>query len=175
MQRKRGDALKDINREADDVLHRMMDEASGETSKSLVGHSGPVYGLSFNPDKSLLLSCGEDGVIRLWSLHTWTCLVCYKGHVFPVWDCTFSPLGYYFASSGHDRTARLWATDQSQPLRIFHGHFSDVDCLAFHPNSNYVGTGSSDRSLRLWDCVTGNCVRLMTGGVDSVRIPLNWI
>ena len=172
---KSADALKDINREADDVLHRMMDEASGETSKSLVGHSGPVYGLSFNPDKSLLLSCGEDGVIRLWSLHTWTCLVCYKGHVFPVWDCTFSPLGYYFASSGHDRTARLWATDQSQPLRIFHGHFSDVDCLAFHPNSNYVGTGSSDRSLRLWDCVTGNCVRLMTGDVDSVRTPLNWI
>ena len=95
-------------------MHRMMEESSGETSRSLVGHSGPVYGLSFNPDKSLLLSSGEDGVVRLWSLHTWTCLVCYKGHVFPVWDCTFSPSGYYFASSGHDRTARLWATDQSQ-------------------------------------------------------------
>jgi len=165
---KSAEALKDINREADDVLHRMMEESSGETSRSLVGHSGPVYGLSFNPDKSLLLSCGEDGVVRLWSLQTWTCLVCYRGHVFPVWDCTFSPLGHYFASSGHDRTARLWATDQSQPLRVFHGHFSDVDCLAFHPNSNYVGTGSSDRSLRLWDCVTGNCVRLMTGHKSAV-------
>eukprot|EP00090_Calanus_glacialis_P040049 TRINITY_DN6978_c0_g1_i1.p1 TRINITY_DN6978_c0_g1~~TRINITY_DN6978_c0_g1_i1.p1 ORF type:complete len:749 (-),score=253.58 TRINITY_DN6978_c0_g1_i1:122-2248(-) len=165
---KSADALKDINREADDVLHRMMEETSGETSKSLVGHSGPVYGLSFNPDKSLLLSCGEDGVARLWSLQTWTCLVCYKGHMFPAWCCTFSPSGYYFATSGHDRTARLWATDQSQPLRIFHGHFSDVDCLAFHPNSNYVGTGSSDRSLRLWDCVTGNCVRLMTGHKSAV-------
>jgi len=165
---KSAEALKDINKEADDVLHRMMDESSGETSKSLIGHSGPVYGLSFNPDKSLLLSCSEDGVVRLWSLQTWTCLVCYKGHMFPVWDCTFSPSGYYFASCGHDRTARLWATDQSQPLRIFHGHFSDVDCLAFHPNCNYVGTGSSDRSLRLWDCVTGHCVRLMTGHKSTV-------
>merc|ERR1712110_579940 len=165
---KNAESLKDINRESDDVLHRMMDDSTGEQSKTLVGHSGPVYGLSINPDRSLLLSCGEDGVVRLWSLHTWTCLVCYKGHVFPVWDCTFSPLGYYFASCGHDRTARLWATDQSQPLRIFHGHFSDVDCLAFHPNSNYVGTGSSDRSLRLWDCVTGNCVRLMTGHKSAV-------
>jgi WD40 repeat protein len=35
--------------------------------------------------------------------------------------------------------------------------------VQFHPNSNYVATGSSDRSLRLWDCVTGSCVRLMTG------------
>jgi len=165
---KNAEALKDINREAEDVLHRMMDEASGETSKSLVGHSGPVYGLSFNPDRSLLLSCSEDGSLRLWSLQLWTCLVAFKGHIFPVWDCIFSPSGYYFASCGHDRTARLWVTDQSQPLRILHGHLSDVDCLAFHPNSNYVGTGSSDRSLRLWDCVTGNPVRLLTGHKAAV-------
>ena len=107
----------------------MMEETSVETSKSLVGLSGLVYGLSFNPDKSLLLSCGEDGVAKLWSLQTWTYLVCYKGHKFPAWDCTFSPSGYYIATSGHDRTSRLWAKDQSQPLGIFHGHFSDVDCL----------------------------------------------
>jgi len=162
-------SLKDINPESDDVLHRMMDENSGEQSKSLVGHHGPVYGLAFSPDKSLLLSCSEDGVIRLWSLQTWTCLVCYKGHVFPVWNVIFSPQGYYFATCSHDRTARLWSTDQSQPLRIFHGHFSDVDCIAFHPNSNYIGSGSSDRSLRLWDCVTGNCVRLMTGHKSAVH------
>ena len=43
-----------------------------------------------------------------------------------------------------------------------------MDCLAFHPNCNYVGTGSSDRSLRLWDCVTGHCVRLMTGHKSTV-------
>ena len=159
-----------VFREADDVLHRMMDDSTGEQSKSLVGHSGPVYGLSINPDRSLILSCSEDGTVRLWSLLTWTCLVCYKGHMFPVWDCTFAPNGYYFATCGHDRTARLWATDQSQALRIFHGHFSDVDCLAFHPNCNYVGTGSSDRSLRLWDCVTGNCVRLMTGHKSTVLV-----
>ena len=45
-----------------------------------------------------------------------------------------------------------------------------MDCLAFHPNCNYVGTGSSDRSLRLWDCVTGNCVRLMTGHKSTVLV-----
>jgi len=165
---KPADSLKDINREAEDVLHRMMDDSSAETSKELVGHSGPVYGVSFSPDKTLLLSGSEDGSVRLWSLQTWTCLVCYKGHVFPVWDVQFSPLGYYFASCGHDRTARLWTTELAHPLRIFQGHFSDVDCIAFHPNSNYIGTGSSDRSLRLWDCVTGTCVRFMTGHKSSV-------
>ena len=124
---KSAEQLQDIDREADDVLVRMMDDRSAETCRMLHGHNGPVYRVAFSPDRTLLLSCSEDTTIRLWSLQTWTCLVCYKGHIFPVWDVRFAPHGYYFASAGHDKTARLWATDQHQPLRIFAGHFSDVD------------------------------------------------
>ncbi|XP_011500143.1 PREDICTED: transcription initiation factor TFIID subunit 5 [Ceratosolen solmsi marchali] len=160
---KDGEQLADVEREAEDVLVRMMDEKTAETVRTLYGHSGPVYCLSFSPDRNLLLSCAEDGTVRLWSLHTWTCVVCYKGHLFPVWSVKFSPHGYYFATGSHDKTARLWATDSHQPLRIFAGHYSDVDVVQFHPNSNYIASGSSDMTIRLWDCVSGNQVRLMTG------------
>ncbi|KAL1458121.1 hypothetical protein WDU94_008292 [Cyamophila willieti] len=160
---KSADLLQDIELECDDILHRIMDERNAETSRTLVGHEGPVRKLSFSPDKTLLLSCSQDTTIRLWSLLLWRCLVVYKGHGHPVWDVKFSPHGYYFASAGHDRIARLWATDSYQPLRLFVGHYSDVDCLQFHPNSNYVATGSSDRTIRLWDCVSGSPVRLLTG------------
>jgi transcription initiation factor TFIID subunit 5 len=99
--------LQDIDREADDVLVRMMDDRSAEPTRCLRGHSGPVYSLDFSPDKMMLLSSSEDTSIRLWSLLTWTCLVVYKGHLFPVWKAVFSPHGgYYFASAGHDRSAR---------------------------------------------------------------------
>ncbi|XP_014484463.1 PREDICTED: transcription initiation factor TFIID subunit 5 [Dinoponera quadriceps] len=160
---KTGEELQDIDRERDDVLVRMMDERTSESARNLYGHSGPVYSLSFSPDRNLLLSSSEDATIRLWSLHTWTCVVCYKGHLFPVWCVKFSPHGYYFTSASYDRTARLWATDSHQPLRIFAGHYSDINVVQFHPNSNYVATGSSDNTVRLWDCVTGSQVRLMTG------------
>ena len=43
-----------------------------------------------------------------------------------------------------------------------------MDCVTFHPNCNYVASGSSDRSVRMWDCVTGKCVRLMTGHKAAV-------
>lgn len=165
---KSAEQLQDIDTEADDVLARIMDDRNSEMLRTLLGHSGPVFRVTFSPDRTLLLSCSEDTTIRLWSLLTWSCLVCYKGHTLPVWDVRFSPHGYYFATCSHDRTARLWATDHHQPLRIFAGHFSDVDCVQFHPNSNYVATGSSDRSVRLWDCVTGNHVRLMTGHKGSI-------
>ncbi|RWS28129.1 guanine nucleotide-binding protein-like protein [Leptotrombidium deliense] len=151
-----------IDKEADDVLYRMMGEKTSDM-KVLRGHSGSVYAVSFSPDRTLLLSCSEDSTIRLWSLQTWTNLCAYKGHCFPVWDIKFSPHGYYFASASHDRTARLWTTDCPQPLRLFAGHISDVDCVLFHPNSNYVATGSTDRSVRLWDVTNGQCVRNFTG------------
>ncbi|KAI5704880.1 hypothetical protein M8J75_009671 [Diaphorina citri] len=160
---KSSDQLQDIEMECDDILVRIMDERNAETTRTLVGHEGPVRKLSFSPDRSLLLSCSQDNTIRLWSLLLWRCLVVYKGHGHPVWDIKFSPHGYYFASAGHDRMARLWATDSYHPLRLFVGHYSDVDCVQFHPNSNYVATGSSDRTIRLWDCVTGSHVRLLTG------------
>ncbi|XP_075468634.1 transcription initiation factor TFIID subunit 5 isoform X2 [Ascaphus truei] len=152
-----------IDKESDDVLERIMDEKTSSEMKVLYGHSGPVYGCSFSPDKNYLLSSSEDGTIRLWSLQTFTCLVGYKGHNYPVWDTQFSPYGYYFVSGGHDRVARLWATDHYQPLRIFAGHLADVICTRFHPNANYIATGSTDRTLRLWDVLSGNCVRIFTG------------
>ncbi|XP_055911957.1 transcription initiation factor TFIID subunit 5 [Eupeodes corollae] len=160
---KTAEQLKDIDKDAEDVLVRMMDDRTAETSRTFFGHSGPVYRCAFAPEKNLLLSCSEDTTIRLWSLHTWTCVVVYKGHLYPVWDVRFSPHGYYFATCSYDKSARLWATDCNQPLRIFCGHLADVDCVQFHPNSNYIATGSSDRTVRLWDVLNGQLVRLMTG------------
>lgn len=166
---KQPEDLNVIDKEMDDVLDHIMDDNSASESKSLLGHSGPVYSASFSPDKSHLISSSEDGTVRLWSLHTWTNLVSYKGHMFPVWAVKYGPYGHYFASAGYDRTARLWSVDHHQPLRIFAGHYSDVDCVDFHPNSNYVATGSTDRTVRLWDVTSGNCVRTLTGHKGAVR------
>lgn len=145
------------------------DQHNNDNTRRLVGHSGPVYGMSFSPDSKYLISASEDKTARLWSLDTYTALVSYKGHNQPVWDVKFSPLGHYFATASQDQTARLWATDHIYPLRIFAGHINDVDCVEFHPNSNYVFTGSSDKTCRMWDVHTGNAVRIFMGHTGPVN------
>jgi transcription initiation factor TFIID subunit 5 len=39
----------------------MFDESSGIDSRTLLGHSGPVFGVSFSMDKNFLVSGSEDG------------------------------------------------------------------------------------------------------------------
>jgi len=150
------------------------------SSRRLIGHSGPVYAVSFSPSIAndepnaastncrYILSASADKSVRLWSLDTWSCLVVYKGHDHPVWDVTWGPFGHYFLTGSHDHTARLWSTDHVAPLRIFAGHDQDVDCVAFHPNNGYVFTGSSDKTVRMWDVSRGSAVRIFTSHTAPV-------
>ena len=151
------------------------DAGNPVNSKRLIGHSGPVYSLSFAPSTvqppgqtsdtkpQWLLSSSADGTIRLWNLTLFQCMVVYRGHVGPVWNVKFSPLGTYFVSGGMDKTARLWITSKASPRRFFVGHDEDVDVVAWHPNTAYVFTASSDKTVRMWSVANGAPVRMFTG------------
>lgn len=152
------------------------------SSRRLIGHSGPIYAVSFspaaaNPDPEpnalkttprYLLSSSADKSVRMWSVDAWACLVVYKGHDDPVWDVTWGPFGHYFLTGARDKTARLWSTDHISYLRMFVGHDQDVDHVCFHPNSAYIFTGSSDKTVRMWSVTTGNAVRLFTGHTGNI-------
>ncbi|KAG2023562.1 TFIID and SAGA subunit [Coprinopsis cinerea AmutBmut pab1-1] len=144
-------------------------EKKGSTTRKLIGHSGPVYSVDFDPvngsaaPPKYLLSSSADATVRLWSMDTLTNVVAFRGHENPVWDVKWSPMGIYFATGSRDRTARLWSTDRTACLRIYAGHLGDVDCVGFHPNSLYLATGSSDWTARLWDVQRGASVRVFVG------------
>jgi transcription initiation factor TFIID subunit 5 len=154
-------------------------------NRKLIGHSGPVYGLSFSdsitnldrniygdtddkkPDTStkLLLSCSADGQVRLWSLDVWACLCIYKAHDGPVFRVLWGPHGHYFATAGWDNTVRVFSQDHASAQRLMVGHDTSISALAWHPNGTYVFSASDemDKTIRMWSIVTGNCVRIFTG------------
>ena len=156
------------------------DDAPPKSSHRMIGHSGPVYTVSFAPSTETppgadakvktewLLSSSADGTIRLWNLDIWQCVVCYRGHVGPVWSVAWGPVGHYFASAGADKTARVWSTDKIRQLRILAGHDSDVEVVCYHPNSAYVFTAGLDRTVRMWLVTNGVAVRMFTSHTSYI-------
>ncbi|KAF7320062.1 TFIID and SAGA subunit [Mycena kentingensis (nom. inval.)] len=153
---------------------RRIREKGGDATRKLIGHSGPVYSVAFDPlsgsaaPPKYLLSASADTTVRMWSMDTLTNIVAFRGHENPVWDVKWAPMGIYFATGSRDRTARLWSTDRVNCLRVYAGHLSDVDCVQFHPNSLYLATGSSDWTARLWDVPGGTCVRVFVGHQGAI-------
>jgi transcription initiation factor TFIID subunit 5 len=160
-------------------------------NRKLIGHSGPVYGVGFSDaiesdskqplfgetDKEaphtgpkFLVSCSQDGTVRLWSLEVWACMVVYKGHHGPVFKVQFSPHGHYFLTGGWDKTGRIWMQDHVSAVRLLVGHDTPISSITWHPNGTYVFTASdeTDKSIRMWSVVTGECVRVFVGHTDYI-------
>ncbi len=127
---------------------------------SLYGHTESIFSISISSNNENIISGSYDSTIRLWNLHTKTCIAIFKGHFAPILSVKFSPLSHYFASGGCDKTARLWSINSCGSLRIFVGHLSDVEIVKFHPNSLYLVTSSNDKTIRLWSIKSGDCVRI---------------
>ncbi|KND91956.1 Transcription initiation factor TFIID subunit 5 [Tolypocladium ophioglossoides CBS 100239] len=161
-------------------------------SRKLIGHAGPIYDVSFSESASgppqklfgddgrhnvpidgrpkLLLSCGVDGHVRLWSLESWTCLCLYKSHDGPVYRAIWGPHGHYFMSGGYDKMVRIWMQDHASPQRLLVGHDTAISAITWHPNGMYVFSASdeTDKSIRMWSVVTGQCVRVFSGHADYI-------
>ena len=126
---------------------------------SLFGHTGSIFSISISPENDYIISGSFDGNVRLWNLHTKSCVNIYKNFS-PILSVKFSPIGHYFVSGGCDNSIKLYAINSIGPLRIFYGHLSDVEIVDFHPNGLYVISSSNDKTIRLWEIKSGECCRI---------------
>lgn len=53
-----------VNKEAEDVMERIMDDKAATETRQFIGHSGPVYAVSMNPEGTFLVSASEDGTSK---------------------------------------------------------------------------------------------------------------
>ncbi len=139
--------------------------------KTLSGHSGYVYSVSFNPDGRLLASGGGDNTIKLWDVETGHELKTLQGHSGYVYSVSFSPDGRLLASgSGSgDYTIKLWDVETGKELQTLRGHTAWVRSVCFSPDGLLLASGSDDKTIRLWDVKTGREVKTLKGHTDWVR------
>ncbi|BFF95336.1 transcription initiation factor TFIID subunit 5-like [Drosophila madeirensis] len=136
--------------------------------KVLTGHKGRVYTGDISPDKRFLITCSQDGTMRLWCLVFGVCMAVYD-QISPARSVVFAPVEHFFATASEDGVARVWIKTCDEPIMQISGHLAELDVCIFHPNSRYLATGSADLTVRMWDVANkGEQVRLFYGHYKAI-------
>jgi WD40 repeat protein len=79
-----------------------------QPTRSLDGHTLPVYGLAFTPDGRRLVSAGADKTARVWDVATGRSLHEFLWHQSWVTCLAMSPDGLTVATGGEDKSIAVW-------------------------------------------------------------------
>jgi WD40 repeat protein len=125
-----------------------------------------VNAIAFSPDRTLFVTGGTDGILRLWQ-----CFKQYhpekiseliaelRGHRGPIQRVLFSRDGRSLISVSTDQTIRFWHLPTRRPKRTlgggFDGHSAAVLALALRLDETMLISGGADRTLQLWNLKTG--------------------
>lgn len=148
-------------------------------------HANNVTCVVFSPCNSLVASCGDDNLVKIWDCGSGKHLHQFCGHEDTVTCCAFSPDSRYIVSSSLDGTVRIWSTEHlksiiescSSPatprprsgtfifsdtanyaencLIIFSQHSGAVTSCAFSNDTEMIASGGDDGIVLVWDPSNG--------------------
>jgi eukaryotic-like serine/threonine-protein kinase len=122
----------------------------------LRGHHGDANVLAFAPDGQMLVSAGDDHVIRLWRTADGKLERTLEGHTKAVWVLEISPDGKRLFSGGDEHGGRLWDLEHGTSRVL-----PAVDMV-------YSASFSGDGKLLAWSA-GDSTVRLLSLADGSIR------
>ena len=131
--------------------------------RTLLGHRGKVYALTFSPASSLLASTGADGLIRLWDPSSGQMLRPVNTLGFVATSLAFSPDGRCLVSSGSNGTIQGWDTIDWKCSLLFQAHSAWVNHVSFLGQTHWLVSAGEDGLIKIWESRTGQLVATLTG------------
>ncbi|WP_165226703.1 protein kinase domain-containing protein [Aquisphaera insulae] len=129
----------------------LWEAATGAEVRRMAGHEGPLTGLGYSPDGTLIATSSWDGTVKLWDACRGTLRRTLVGHKDWVLAVAFSPGGSQLASAGADGAIKLWDLNPGRDGETLRGHTKNVTSVAYSPDGRHLASGSSDQTVKLWD------------------------
>lgn len=184
-------AVVDAKREADDVTkakaaladaeaaQKKAETADADAKKAQTTDEKIIRALAFAADGKLIVTAGEDGIVRTWSTADGAGVENYKAHTGAAKAVAFAA-GAVVSSSADGKTI-VWDAQPEWKLTRTIGSATGasllmgrVNAVAFSPDGKTIATGSGEPSrsgeLKLWDATTGALVKEFKGAhSDTVQ------
>jgi coatomer protein complex subunit alpha (xenin) len=109
----------------------------------LEGHDRGVNWVAFHPTLPLIVSAGDDRLVKLWRMSetkAWEVDTC-RGHFQNVSACLFHPHQDLIISVGEDKTIRVWDLNKRTSVQSFKRENDRFWAIAAHPQINLFASG----------------------------------
>jgi len=120
---------------------------------SLSGHQHAVSFLTWSPDDSALLTCGNGKDIRLWAADTGQCLQVFEKHTEVISTLAWMSDGEHFISGGVDKLIIFWSVLSGEPMRIV-DHGTQINDIAVSNDGSRLYVVCQSNIVRAYDLVT---------------------
>jgi WD40 repeat protein len=131
-----------------DIL--VVDAATGELVRTLVGHRSSIWRLALAPDGEHLASCSRDRTARIWNIRTGQEIWSEVAHAKETDAIAFTPDGETVATAGADGLLRLWRWKQG--MLVFEYPLIDwpANRMSFSEDGRQLIVQAGER-LRIYD------------------------
>jgi coatomer protein complex subunit alpha (xenin) len=109
----------------------------------LEGHDRGVNWVAFHPTMPLIVSAGDDRLVKLWRMSdtkAWEVDTC-RGHFQNAEGCLFHPHQDLILSAGEDKTIRVWDLNKRTAVQSFKRESDRFWVIAAHPEINLFAAG----------------------------------
>jgi hypothetical protein len=107
----------------------------------------------FSADGTLLASCGQHGIVRVWDTDAGKELLGLPRHPYPPLAAAFSADDRYLATGGHRNEVHLWELATGGLIHKLPGAGDHL--FTFSPDGRILASASWNGTIHLWDVGSG--------------------
>lgn len=148
----------------------ILSTTTGKLIKSLKGHLLPVRESVFSSADSRLISCSEDGKVKIWNTKTWQEELTISVGTEPVLAIATSNNSPLLFAGNSDGTVKVFNIESGILISTMKGQGTGVFTVALSLNDNIlVSGGPNTNRLSIWDLGNGGILKLSIS--DNLLAP----
>ena len=137
-------------------------QLSGQTTRTLVGHTAAVNCAIYTADQRYIVTAAADQVIKIWDAKTGKEVSTLVGHTGPVLSLANSPDGSVIISGAADNSIRMWDVPRKDPTRIFAAAGLGARGIAVSRNGQWAVSFAA-KGGQIWNLRSGKSLFALKG------------